>query len=75
MNIVPGYMRVEHRRLEYDINRCVEAIRREKLPEEFAQLIRGLPLEEVVKAISRVQVPLPGRQGSLGPGRAAWAEP
>jgi predicted phosphodiesterase len=64
MAIAPGYIRVEHRRLDYDIGRAVEAIRQAGLPEEFAQMIiRGRPLDEVAKGEAEPR----GRSLDLGP--------
>jgi putative phosphoesterase len=37
-------------RLDYDVEAAVDALRKKKLPESFAQmLLRGLPLEDIVK--------------------------
>jgi hypothetical protein len=67
MAIAPGYIRVEHRRLDYDIGRAVEAIRRAGLPEEFAQMIIcGRPLDEVAKGDAAAgRADAPDRQALL----------
>ncbi len=72
MTIAPGYLRVEHRRLDYDIKRCVDAIHKAGLPEEFAQMVvRGRPLDEVVKG----DVPAGRPPGRGAPGPVVCEEP
>jgi putative phosphoesterase len=49
MQMLPDMMDVEHFRVQYDVEKAVAAIRKNKLPEEFAQmLIRGISLDELI---------------------------
>lgn len=44
----PRYFRVQHHRVEYDVQRAVAAIRQNKLPEAFAQMVlQGRSLDAV----------------------------
>jgi len=46
MEMFPDRIEVEHYKVDYDVDRAVEAIRKNKLPEEFAQMvIRGISLD------------------------------
>jgi len=48
LDMTPDRVQVELFRIEYDLNRAVEAIRQQRLPEAFAQmLIQGVDLENV----------------------------
>jgi putative phosphoesterase len=48
LELAPGQLAVEHRRLEYDVARAVEEIRTRGLPAEFAQmLIQGRSLDQI----------------------------
>ncbi len=50
LNVSPRFVRVKHYRLEYDIDAAVDAICRDGLPEEFAQMIlTGRSLDDVKK--------------------------
>lgn len=48
LSIGPGVFRVRHHRVEYDVERAVAAIRQNRLPEAFAQMIlQGRSLEAI----------------------------
>ncbi len=50
LDISPGCFRVEHFRVEYDIPRAAAAVRRNGLPEAFAQMIlQGYDLETILE--------------------------
>jgi diadenosine tetraphosphatase ApaH/serine/threonine PP2A family protein phosphatase len=49
MQMLPDMIDVEHFRVQYDVEKAVAAIRKNKLPEEFAQmLIHGISLDELI---------------------------
>jgi putative phosphoesterase len=51
MQIAPDGIEVEHFRVPYDVESAVQAVRKKKLPEEFAQmLIRGISLDELLNS-------------------------
>jgi putative phosphoesterase len=53
LEIEPDQVQVEHHRVEYDIQRLVEALRANGLPEAFAQMfLQGRNLDAVLKADS-----------------------
>ncbi len=50
LDISPGHFWVQHHRVEYDIARAATAVRRNGLPEAFAQMIlQGYDLETVLE--------------------------
>lgn len=50
LDVLPGGLEVRHIRLEYDLERAVNAIREKDLPEAFAQmLIQGRDLQTVLR--------------------------
>jgi putative phosphoesterase len=49
MQMLPDEIAVEHYKVQYDVKRTVKAIRKNKLPEEFAQMfIHGISLDELL---------------------------
>jgi len=51
LQVRPGYFRVDHYRVPYDVERAAAAIRAQHLPEEFAQMIlQGRNLEAIQQA-------------------------
>jgi putative phosphoesterase len=49
MQMLPDRIKVKHYRVQYDVEKAVAAIRKKKLPEEFAQMfIRGMSLDELL---------------------------
>ena len=56
--------RFHHFRVDYDVDKAVTAIRQNKLPEAFAQmLIRGRDLETVLRELSELEIELQDRHG------------
>jgi hypothetical protein len=49
MQVTGDAIAVEHFRIPYDVEKAVAAIRKNKLPEEFAQMfIRGISLDSLM---------------------------
>ncbi|MFC1714579.1 YfcE family phosphodiesterase [Candidatus Poribacteria bacterium] len=58
MQIRPGFFQLRHYRIEYDVDRAVEAIRERGLPEAFAQMmLQGRSLDAVLEKGIAIQAP------------------
>lgn len=55
LHVEPDVLQVEHFRLEYDVDRAVQAIRENGLPEAFAQMVlQGYDLDTVLENDSEI---------------------
>jgi len=59
MQLRPNFFQLRHYRVEYDVKQAVKAIRKNGLPEDFAQMmIQGRSLDAVLETTEMVETPV-----------------